>query len=110
MGGGVAIWLTTVILLGIGALILKFGGAVLPGPLSIHVPGGLSRLGELVEILGLASVIMVMGLIDDLKDLNWRLRLGIQVSCAAILAVAGIRVTLFIPFTHPILHQSSVAR
>ena len=103
MGGGVAIWLTTVILLGVGALILKYGGGLLPDPLSKHVAGALSRLGLLVEILGLASIIMVMGLIDDLKDLNWRLRLGIQVSCAAILAATGIRVTLFGPFTHPIL-------
>ena len=39
-------------------------------------------LGELVWILGLASVIMVMGLVDDLKNLDWRLRLGIQVGCA----------------------------
>ncbi len=61
------------------------------------------RLGELAEILGLASVIMVMGLIDDLKDLNWRLRLGIQFGCATVLAATGIRVTLFGPFTHPIL-------
>ena len=37
-------------------------------------------------ILGLASVIMVMGLVDDLKDLDWRLRLGIQFACAAALA------------------------
>ncbi len=46
---------------------------------------------------------MVMGLIDDLKDLDWRLRLGIQVGCAAILAATGIRVTLFGPFTHPVI-------
>ena len=34
-------------------------------------------------------MIMVMGLIDDLKNLNWRLRLGIQFGCAAILACHG---------------------
>ena len=59
--------------------------------------------GELVVILGLASVIMVMGLVDDLKNLDWRLRLGIQVGCAAVLAATGIRITLFGPFTHPVL-------
>ena len=46
---------------------------------------------------------MVMGLIDDRKSLKWQLRLGIQVLCAAILAASGIRVTLFWPFTHPLL-------
>jgi UDP-GlcNAc:undecaprenyl-phosphate GlcNAc-1-phosphate transferase len=63
----------------------------------------LSRLGELAEIFGLASVMMVMGFIDDLKNLDWRPRLGIQLGCATILAATGIRVTLFGPFTHPIL-------
>ena len=79
------------------------GAACSPNRSRQHVDGALTRFGELAEILGLASVIMVMGLIDDLKDLNWRLRLGIQVSCAAILAATGIHVTLFGPFTRPIL-------
>ncbi len=67
-------------------------------------PSGLfSRAGELLEILVLATVIMVMGLIDDRKSLKWQLRLGIQVLVPAILAASGIRVTLFWPFTHPLL-------
>jgi UDP-GlcNAc:undecaprenyl-phosphate GlcNAc-1-phosphate transferase len=103
LGGGVAIWLTTVVVLAAGVLVIKWGGAYLPEPLARHVSGALLRLGNLTEIIGLASVIMVMGLIDDLKDLDWRLRLGIQVSCATILAATGTRLTLFGPFTHPIL-------
>jgi len=103
LGGGVAIWLTTVILLAMGVLIIRWGGALLPEPMALHVNGARLRLGDLSVIIGLASAIMVMGLIDDLKDLNWRLRLGIQVGCAAILAASGIHVTLFGPFTHPIL-------
>ena len=46
---------------------------------------------------------MVMGLVDDIKNLDWRLRLGIQVGCAAVLAATGIRITLFGPFTHPVV-------
>ena len=46
---------------------------------------------------------MLMGLVDDWKTLDWRLRLGIQFACAAALAVGGVRVTLFGPFTHPLL-------
>ena len=46
---------------------------------------------------------MVMGLVDDLKNLDWRLRLGIQFGCATVLAATGVRVTLFGPFTHPLL-------
>jgi UDP-GlcNAc:undecaprenyl-phosphate/decaprenyl-phosphate GlcNAc-1-phosphate transferase len=103
LGGGVAIWLSTVILLAIGVIVVRWGGALLPEPLRLHVDGALLRLGELYLIIGMASVIMFMGLIDDLIDLNWQLRLSVQVGCATILAVSGIHVTLFGPFTHPIL-------
>ncbi len=103
LGGGVAIWLTTVILLAVGVTVVRWGGALLPESLAIHVKGALLRLGDLFLIVGLASVIMLVGLLDDLMDLNWRLRLAIQVGCAAILAASGIHVTLFGPFTHPIL-------
>jgi UDP-GlcNAc:undecaprenyl-phosphate GlcNAc-1-phosphate transferase len=66
--------------------------------------GGVSlRAGELVLILAMASIIMIMGLCDDVKNLDWRLRLSIQVGCAGVLAAAGVRVTLFGPFAHPFL-------
>ena len=48
-------------------------------------------------------MIMIMGLIDDRKNLKWQLRLGVQFLGAAILAASGVRVTLFWPFTHPLL-------
>ena len=103
MGGGVAIWLTTTILVIVGVLVIKFGGTLLPEPLTLHVEGARDKVGEMIELLALASAIMVMGLIDDLRDLNWRLRLGIQFGCATVLAVTGIHVTLFWPFTNPLL-------
>ena len=103
MGGGIAIWLTTAILLILGVLVIEFGGDWLPNSLARHIGGAQSRVGILIEMLTLATAIMIMGLIDDLKDLDWRLRLGIQVACATALAVSGIRVTLFWPFTYPIL-------
>jgi UDP-GlcNAc:undecaprenyl-phosphate/decaprenyl-phosphate GlcNAc-1-phosphate transferase len=103
MGGGLAIWLTTAILLVVGVLVIEFGEGLLPALLAKHISGARIRVGTLIELLALATAIMVMGLIDDLKDLNWRLRLGIQFACAALLAVSGIHVTLFGPFAHPIL-------
>jgi UDP-GlcNAc:undecaprenyl-phosphate GlcNAc-1-phosphate transferase len=51
----------------------------------------------------MSSLIMLMGLADDRWSLDWRLRLGVQVLCAAVLAATGIRVTLFGPFTNPVL-------
>ena len=60
----------------------------------------MDRSGSLGLILALATVIMLMGLVDDWKTLDWRLRLGIQFACAAALAAGGVRVTLFGPFAH----------
>jgi UDP-GlcNAc:undecaprenyl-phosphate GlcNAc-1-phosphate transferase len=103
MGGGVAIWAATSLVVLLGTLVVALGGGLLPEPLARHVPGALGRLGELAEIFGLASVIMVMGLVDDVRNLDWRPRLGIQLGCATILAATGIRITLFGPFTHPLV-------
>ncbi len=103
LGGGLAIWMTMVVILLLGALVVVLGGHFLPGPLRPHRSGALDQLGELVEIFGLASVMMMMGLVDDVKDLDWRPRLGIQVGCAAILAATGIRITLFGPVTNALV-------
>jgi UDP-GlcNAc:undecaprenyl-phosphate GlcNAc-1-phosphate transferase len=98
-----AIWLTTTSILTLGALVVVVGGDWLPQPLTIHVSGALSQLGALAKILGLATVIMVMGLIDDFRSLDWRLRLGIQVLCACAFAATVSHVTLFGPFTYRLI-------
>ncbi len=49
-----------------------------------HVGGIVYAIGRASWILALATVIMVMGLVDDLKNLDWRLRLGIQFACAVL--------------------------
>jgi UDP-GlcNAc:undecaprenyl-phosphate GlcNAc-1-phosphate transferase len=82
-----------------------FGGAQtgLPEPLARHAGGVALRAGVLVRIIVMASVIMAMGLFDDLRSIDWRIRLGIQFACAGVLAASGVRITLFGPFTHPLL-------
>jgi UDP-GlcNAc:undecaprenyl-phosphate GlcNAc-1-phosphate transferase len=76
--------------------------AVFPESLARYADGAVSRLAPLIEILALSTVIMAMGLVDDLKSLGWRFRLGIQAACATVLAASGIHLTLFGPFTHPL--------
>lgn len=98
LGGGVAIWLTVVLMLASGALALGPGRPWLPQALSIHAGGAWERSGELALILGLATLIMAMGLADDRFGLGWKLRLGVQVGLSAILVASGVRVTLFWPF------------
>ncbi|WP_406696950.1 MraY family glycosyltransferase [Singulisphaera sp. Ch08] len=103
LGGGLAIWLATVVVLALGALVAGFGRGALPIELAKHVGGVWERSGELGLILGLATLIMFMGLVDDRLTLGWRLRLGVQVVLATALVLSGVRVTLFWPFNHPVL-------
>ena len=103
MGGGVAIWLTTVLVIGLGAGgVLALRGQ-LPAEVAIHINGMLSRAPEFVLILALGSLIMIMGLIDDRVGLHWAPRLLIQFGLATILVSQGVRITLFWPFHSPIL-------
>jgi UDP-GlcNAc:undecaprenyl-phosphate GlcNAc-1-phosphate transferase len=95
LGGGVAIWLTTVSLPLLGLAAVSAGGAWLPVGVARHVGGVRARSGELLEILGLATLIMLMGLADDRRALGWKPRLGIQTGLAAVLALSDVRVTLF---------------
>lgn len=101
LGGGVAMWLSTVLVVAAGSLVVVFGRGLVPASVAGYVPGMISRFGDLGTILGLATVIMVMGLVDDRVSLGWRLRLGIQVGCALLVVLSGVRVTLFGPVTHP---------
>ena len=98
LGGGVAIWLTMAILLTAGAALLYVARSALPGELARHADGLWDRSGEMALIFALASLIMLMGLIDDRVGLGWKLRLGVQVILSACLLFAGARVTLFWPF------------
>jgi UDP-GlcNAc:undecaprenyl-phosphate/decaprenyl-phosphate GlcNAc-1-phosphate transferase len=103
LGGGAAIWATTLLILLAGTLVVALVGRRLPQPLRVHVDGALASLPRLAEIFGLATVMMVMGLVDDIKNLDWRPRLGLQVLCATILAATGIRITLFGLFANPFI-------
>jgi UDP-GlcNAc:undecaprenyl-phosphate GlcNAc-1-phosphate transferase len=103
LGGGLAIWATVVVILLLGTLLVQLGGSLLPQPLAQYVEGAKGKLGRLLEIFLLASIMMVMGLIDDIKNLDWWPRLGLQVGCAAILATTGIRITLFGPVTNALV-------
>ena len=98
LGGGVAIWLTVALMLALGAAVIGLGRAALPDELARHAAGLRDRSGSMALIFGLASVIMLMGLVDDRFGLGWKLRLGVQILLAAILAWSGAQVTLFWPF------------
>ena len=103
LGGGVAIWATTLLVIGSGAAAIGLGKSLLPADLSIHANGLWERGPILALILCLATIIMGMGLADDRVGLGWRLRLGVQTGLAIALAASGVRISLFPPFNQPIL-------
>ncbi len=103
LGGGVAIWLTVVLMVGLGSLAIGPGRSFLPPEVAVHVGGAWQRAGQLALILGLGSIVMAMGLADDRFGLGWKLRLGVQVGLAAIVVASGVRLTLFWPFDSVVL-------
>jgi UDP-GlcNAc:undecaprenyl-phosphate/decaprenyl-phosphate GlcNAc-1-phosphate transferase len=103
LGGGVAIWVAMVAILGLGALALRFGRPLFPEPVARYADGLWYRSGELALIFGLATAMMVVGLVYDVVEAGWRFRLGAQVALAAVLAASGCRVTLFWPLAYPIV-------
>ncbi len=103
MGGGVAIWATTGLVLLLGAIGLALFRSELPAELAKHANGLWSRGPELAGMFGLATAIMIMGLIDDRVGLGWKPRLLVQVALATALVVGGVRVTLFWPLNAPLV-------
>jgi UDP-GlcNAc:undecaprenyl-phosphate/decaprenyl-phosphate GlcNAc-1-phosphate transferase len=100
LGGGVAIWLATALVLLAGALLVASGGGGLPSELAVHLGGLKQRLGLLGLVFGLATGIMILGLCDDRFGLTWRVRFAAQTLAAGILVSMGTRITLFPPFSN----------
>jgi UDP-GlcNAc:undecaprenyl-phosphate GlcNAc-1-phosphate transferase len=99
LGGGVAIWLTVMIVLGAGALLVFTRGPSLPESLRAHLGGMRSRHGELLGVMTLATLIMLVGLADDRRALSWKPRLLAQFGLAAVFVALWGGVTLFPPFS-----------
>ena len=72
---------------------------LLPRPTFVsppHVPGLLHQSGKLWELLAGGTVLMLLGLADDRRGLDWRLRLGVQTAVAVVLVSLGWRMSLFL--------------
>jgi len=105
--GGLAIWLGIVGPFAFGQLVLwclvgtDYGKALvasarLPKFVEPHLPGLIEQSGKLWILLAGGTVLMLLGLIDDRRGLDWRIRLGVQTLVAFVLVVLGWRLTLFI--------------
>ncbi|HEY4233443.1 MAG TPA: MraY family glycosyltransferase [Lacipirellulaceae bacterium] len=102
LGGGLAIWLGVVgtfaavqillWLIALGVLPIE----ALPQLLATHFAGLEQQAPKLWVLLAAATVMMILGLIDDRGGVNWRSRLGVQAFVAAIMVWQGWQLTAFI--------------
>jgi UDP-GlcNAc:undecaprenyl-phosphate GlcNAc-1-phosphate transferase len=68
----------------------------LPADVAPHLPGVLERAPQLWRLIAAGSLLAVMGLLDDIRGLPWRLRLAVQFGLAIALVAGGIRATVFV--------------
>lgn len=101
LGGGIAIWLTVGITLLLGALAATVAGDALPAALARHVGGLIEKRREMTGLFAAATLVMLVGLCDDLGGLSWKLRLLAQAGLAAVVAASGARISLFYAFADP---------
>jgi UDP-GlcNAc:undecaprenyl-phosphate GlcNAc-1-phosphate transferase len=108
--GGLAIWLGIVLPLALGHALLASLLAVRHGnpdaslPIAVpaiaqpHLSGLAAQSGKLWEVLAGGTVLLILGLIDDRRGLDWRVRLGVQtlVAVAVVMAIPDLRISLFL--------------
>ncbi len=105
-GGGLGIWIGVLIPVAAVALtalgyraetesIWGVSTERFPSFIAAHIGGVASRLTQLWILLGLGSVLVVLGTIDDRNDLPWRLRLGVEFAVAIVAVASGWRATFF---------------
>lgn len=103
LGGGIGIWAgwALPIIAGSFAVLWLTGQSELSqkwlGDWSKHLSGASERLDILALIVGSATVLAIVGLLDDRYGLGWKVRLGIQFAVAGIcVSVPELRLTLFL--------------
>jgi UDP-GlcNAc:undecaprenyl-phosphate GlcNAc-1-phosphate transferase len=104
LGGGLAIWLGMIVPLAAGQIVLwwlvsqRNAGHPLPIPafIDVHLNGLMQQSPKLWKLLGAGTVLVILGLIDDLRGLAWQLRLAVQVAVASFIVWQGWQATLFI--------------
>lgn len=69
---------------------------LIPDSFKVHLAGVQYRAGQLWTLLACATLLVVMGLIDDRYGLSWKLRLVIQFLVAILLVATGTSATLFV--------------
>ncbi|MEM9586434.1 MAG: MraY family glycosyltransferase [Planctomycetota bacterium] len=107
LGGGLGIFLGIALTLGIGAAVVAIINQspemverlpeVLADRWSGYVAGAAMRMGQLGCLMAAATLLVVLGLLDDRFGIPWPLRLGVQFATAGfVVSYLDIRLTAFI--------------
>lgn len=101
-GGGIGIWLGIIVPFLAATLGLWVLGQVpafrekLPESIDIHLGGLRLRSVQLWSLLGLGSLLVLLGWLDDRYKLHWKFRLSVQTVTAAAAVLLGFRLTGFV--------------
>ena len=103
LGGGLAIWAAVLLPFAAGQVLLWLvvsgiiGRQWLPDQAQLHLGGLLQQSPRLWILLAAATVLMVLGLLDDRWGLSWKIRLAVQFGvAAACVTLQDWRLTAFI--------------
>jgi UDP-GlcNAc:undecaprenyl-phosphate GlcNAc-1-phosphate transferase len=104
LGGGVGIVMGFVVPISLGLIALAVMQrdqyqALVPSFLTPHLDGAIYRAPQMGAILLGAVILAVMGLMDDIRPLSWRLRLMVQFLVAGGVIAAGIKATVFVSYS-----------
>lgn len=103
LGGGLGIWAGVVGAMAVGTagvLAAKYQPELftwLPAGLTQHVNGMADKIVEIWGLIGCATVLMILGLMDDRRGLAWQIRIGVEFAVAAFCVYwQGLHLTAFI--------------
>lgn len=101
-GGGLGIGIGVIGLFAICQLVLFLAlkieslRALIPESVSVHLDGIWHRSSSLWTLLGLGGVLLILGVLDDRYNLNWKIRIFVQTLIASAAVYCGWRFTIFI--------------
>jgi UDP-GlcNAc:undecaprenyl-phosphate/decaprenyl-phosphate GlcNAc-1-phosphate transferase len=104
LGGGLGIWLGVVGTFFIGTIVLyllrtneQLARELVPTRLQPHLPGLISRAGQIWLLLGGGTILAILGLLDDRFSLDWRVRLTVEFLVAGfVVYLQNLQLTAFI--------------
>ena len=106
--GGLAIWMGVILPFAVGQIVLWLIGdvpgaghdvelpALLPGILVEHLGGLWQQSPRLWALLAGGTVLMLLGLADDRRGLDWKIRIAVQTLVAVVMVSLGWRLSLFV--------------